>query len=78
ARYLGEVMKGMAGMDRQKANGVIKAIMKAMESHAGEVKGNTTRFTEVYDLKTAQPKQEYVDYLERAKEELARCGVPYR
>ncbi len=77
ARYLGEVMKGMAGMERQKANEVIKNIMKAMESHAGEVKGNTTKFIEVYDLDTVQPKQEYVGYLEQAKEELAKCGVPY-
>ncbi len=77
ARYLGEVMKAMAGMERSRANEVIKNIMQAMESHAGEVKGNTTRFTEVYDLKTVQPKQGYVDHLERAKEELAKCGVPY-
>ncbi|MFO8010482.1 MAG: monomethylamine:corrinoid methyltransferase [Dehalococcoidia bacterium] len=76
ARYLGEVMRKMAGMERGKANEVIKAIMKAMESHAGEVKGNTTRFNEVYDLDTVQPKQEYIDYLERAKEEMAGCGVP--
>lgn len=77
ARYLGEVMRAMAGMERQKANDVIRKIMHAMESHAGEVKGNTTRFTEVYDLETVQPKQWYVDYLERAKEELAGCGVPF-
>ncbi len=77
ARYLGEVMKGMASIERQKTNEVITSIMKAMESHAGEVKGNTTKFIEMYDLDTVQPKQEYVDYLERAKEELAKCGVPY-
>ncbi len=77
ARYLGEVMKGMAGMERTKANEVIKNIMKAMESHAGEVKGNTTKFIEMYDLDTVQPKQEYVGYLEQAKEELAKCGVPF-
>lgn len=77
ARYLGEVMRGMAGMERQKANEVIKNIMRAMESHAGEVKGNTTRFIEMYDLDTVQPRPEYVGYLEQAKEELAKCGVPY-
>lgn len=77
ARYLGEVMKGMAGMERTKANEVIEKIMRAMESHAGEVKGNTTRFTEVYDLETVQPHQWYVDHLERAKEELAQCGMPF-
>jgi len=77
ARYLGEVMRGMAGMERSKANEVIKNIMHAMESHASEVKGNTTKFIEVYDLETVQPKDEYVGYLEQAKEELAKCGVPY-
>ena len=67
----------MAGMKRAKANEVIKNIMKAMESHAGEVKGNTTKFIEMYDLETVQPKDEYVGYLEQAKEELAKCGVLY-
>lgn len=78
ARYLGEVMRGMAGMERSKANEVIQRIMRATESHAREVKGNTARFPEVYDLRIVRPQQWYVDILERAKDELARCGVPYR
>lgn len=78
AVYAGEVMEAVAGMPRDKANRLIDAIMKKTEEYAGEVKGNTTKFPGVYDLETVKPKQEYLDILERAKEELARCGVPYK
>jgi len=78
ARYNGEVMNAMAGMDRQKANEVILAIMRKTGEHAKEVKGNTAKFPDVYDLATVKPKPEFVAYMEKAKEELAQCGVPFK
>lgn len=77
ARYVGEVLRAMAGMPREKAIPVILAILRKTEEHAGEVKGNTARFPDVYDVDTVKPKQRFVDILERAKAELAACGVPY-
>lgn len=77
ARYVGEVLKAMAGMPREKAIAVILAIMKKTEEHAREVKGNTAKFPDVYDVTTVRPRQRFIDLLERAKEELAACGVPY-
>jgi len=78
ARYVGEVMRAMAGMPREKANEVILAMMRKTDEHAGEVKGNTAKFPDVYDVATVEPKQRFVDIMERAKAELAACGVPYK
>lgn len=77
ARYSGEVMRAMSGMERQQANEVINKMMDLQLKYAPEVKGNTCKFPEVYDIETIQPHQWYVDHLEKAREELAACGVPY-
>lgn len=77
ARYVGEVLKAVAGMPREKANELILAMMRKTDEYAGEVKGNTAKFPEVYDIDTVQPKQKFVDIMERAKEELSCAGVPY-
>ncbi len=78
ARYVGEVLKAVAGMPRDKANELILAIMRKTDEHVSEVKGNTARFPDVYDIETVKPKQEFIDILERAKEELAEVGVPFK
>lgn len=78
ARYVGEVLKAMAGMPRDKANDLILGIMKKTAEYAPEVKGNTAKFPDVYDVDTVQPKQQFIDILERAKDELAKLGVPYK
>ena len=77
ARYAGEVMNAMAGMERGQANEVVNKVMELQSKYAPDVKGNTCKFPDVYDLETVQPHQWYVDYLDKAKEELAACGVPY-
>jgi len=77
ARYAGEVMNAMAGMDREQANDIINKMMDLQLKYAPEVKGNTCKFPEVYDIETVQPHSWYVDHLEKAREELAGCGVPY-
>jgi len=77
ARYAGEVMNAMAGMEREQSIDVINKMMDLQLKYAPEVKGNTCKFPEVYDLETVQPHQWYVDHLEKAKEELAGCGVPF-
>ncbi|MFO8011527.1 MAG: monomethylamine:corrinoid methyltransferase [Dehalococcoidia bacterium] len=78
ARYVGEVLRAVAGMPREKANELILSIMRKTDEHVKEVKGNTARFPDVYDIETAKPKQEFIDILERAKGELAEAGVPFK
>ena len=78
ARYAGEAMKAIAGMERNKANELANALMNKTAEHVNEVKGNRTYFTEVYDVESVQPRPDFIDILERAKEELGQCGVPYR
>ena len=70
-------MNAMAGMERELAIEVINKMMDLQLKYAPEVKGNTCKFPDVYDLETVQPHQWYIDHLEKAKEELAACGVPY-
>ncbi len=77
ARYTGEVMNAIAGMEREQANQLINNMMELQQKYAPEVKGNTCKFPDVYDLETVKPYGWYVDYIEKAKEELASCGVPY-
>ncbi len=77
ARYTGEVMDAIAGMERGQANELVNKMMDLQTKYAPEVKGNTCKFPEVYDLETVQPHKWYLDYLDKAKEELAACGVPY-
>ncbi|MCP4595991.1 monomethylamine:corrinoid methyltransferase [Neptuniibacter sp.] len=78
ARYLGEAMDAVAGMPRNKASALVSTIMAQVETKFGdEVKVKSSYFAELYDVETVQPKTEYADALKRAKEELARLGVPY-
>ena len=78
ARYVGEALQAVAGMPREKANELVLAIMRKTDEHSSEVKGNTAKFPDVYDIDTVQPKQSFIDLMERAKEELALAGVPYK
>lgn len=78
ARFIGEAMDATAGMDREKANELVKAIMAQVEAKFGdEVKVKTSYFPELYDIETVKPKPEYEAALNQAKDELARIGVPY-
>ncbi len=77
ARLIGEAMNVTAGMKREDADELIKRIFARAEQLAPEVPPEL-EFSNIYDLKTVEPKQGFLDDLSRAKEELADLGVPFR
>lgn len=77
ARLNGEVMNAVAGMKREEANAMINRICARAEQLAPPEIPEMRLFSEVYDLKTVEPKQYFADDLERAKEILAGLGVPF-
>ncbi|MBU1054894.1 MAG: monomethylamine:corrinoid methyltransferase [Proteobacteria bacterium] len=77
ARFVGEILSAVAGMDEQKANKLAKTIYDRWiveKEHAQQPKD----FPELYDLKTVQPKEDWLSSYNRVKDELARMGVPYK
>ncbi len=78
ARLIGEALNVTAGMQPEKANELIKAILvKVGKAERGELLMEIP-FPELYDVKTVRPKSDYEAMLLRAKDELARLGVPYK
>lgn len=77
ARLVGEAMNAVAGMDRLKANELVKRIMDRVEKTLPTQPVLQTPFPEAYDVKTVKPLPEYEATMLRAKEELAQLGVPY-
>ena len=75
ARIIGEVMNAAAGMKRERASSLVKAILAAAGEKAKETSG-LREFDEVYDLETVQPKPEYRAAAMRVKERLAAMGLP--
>ena len=69
-------MNAVAGMERGKANELLKAILEVKDEKFKETAGPRA-FADAYDLKTVQPKPELVADYDRVKENLARLGVPF-
>jgi len=65
-----------AGMDKGKANGLVKSIMEKADSLLGKERP-MVHFTKKYDVKTVKPIPEYEKKIMEVKEDLARMGVPY-
>jgi hypothetical protein len=76
ARLVGEILNVVAGMERGKANEVLKAILAVTEQKVKETSGPRA-FPDAYDLKTVEPKPALVADYERVKENLAKLGVPF-
>ena len=76
ARLVGETMKAVAGMERGKANELLKAILEVKDEKFKETTGPRA-FADAYDLKMVQPKPELVADYDRVKENLAKLGVPF-
>jgi len=77
ARLLGEVMDVTAGMKTEKANELIKTILKEVDKAEQKTVLTSVPFPDMYDIKKVQPKPDYEAMLLQAKEELGRLGVPY-
>jgi hypothetical protein len=77
-RLADEIIRGAAGMKRERANELLNAIMVKIDETA-PLETPTVRyreFPEFYDPKTVKPRPEFVALCARAAEDLARLGVP--
>lgn len=76
-RLRGETSIAVAGMKTAEANELVKKILAKYEDQLVTAPEGKT-FSELYDVKKVQPTAEYMAVYQRAKEELARLGVPYK
>ncbi len=76
ARLIGEVNTAVAGLSREDSNALIKRVFARANELAAEAPEEKV-FADVYDMKTVEPKQDFLDDLARAKDELAGLGVPF-
>jgi hypothetical protein len=77
ARLINEIMEATSGMAPEKANELAQKIMLKVDELLPTVQAQVP-FPEAYDVKTVKPKPEYEAGLLRARDELARLGMPYR
>jgi len=77
ARQVAETAYAVAGMKSAEANELIKKIYAKYEGQLKTPSEGKT-FGELYDVQKLQPLPEYLDVYKRAKDELARLGVPYK
>ncbi len=78
ARLIGEAMTATAGMEREKANDLVQKMLTIMDETQPKEMNFQIPFREMYDLQTVKPKPNYESMLMRAKDRLARLGVPYK
>lgn len=77
ARLLGEIMDVSAGMDKDRANELVKRIMEKTDNLLGK-EPPIEIFPEKYNVNTVQPKGDYEAKIMEAKEDIARMGMPYK
>lgn len=79
AVMMGRAMKASAGINREKANAIAQTIMNKAEEEMSrrETPAELPEFAEACDLKTAKPKQKYLDLMNRTLDELVNLGMPY-
>lgn len=75
ARLVGEILVAVAGMERDRANELLKAILRETDEKMAACAGPRA-FPEAYDIETVRPRPELVADYERVKARLATLGVP--
>jgi methylamine---corrinoid protein Co-methyltransferase len=76
SRLVGETMNALAGMERGKANALLKAVLATTDEKLKACSGPRS-FPEAYDPETVRPRPELVKDYDRVKEALAKLGVPF-
>ncbi len=69
-----EVALGCAGMTRKEANKTVNALLKKYEDGLATASIGKS-YTECFDLATAKPTDEYVEFVANIKKELSRTGI---
>ena len=76
----GELMDEATSRGPQWAGELAERIMDSIDERVGKEipRDNLVTFKEIYDLKSIEPKPDYLSILDRAKEELIRVGAPLK
>lgn len=80
-RIHADVMKGIAGMDKESVNKMLQKLSAKVDEMIAAADGHKLSYYEqtvpsVYNLETLEPKPEYLNACKRAIEILEECGVP--
>ena len=75
-RFQGEVAKATAGLKRADVNEMIKVLLSKYEDKTSSAPQGKS-FEELYDLKTVQPKKEYLEIYWKVKKELEDLGLNF-
>ncbi len=78
SHLIAEVVLGIAGMSRTKANDLCLKFLEKYEDKLLPDQDLGKSFPELYDLETRKPKPETVEHYKRMKDELARMGIPFK
>ena len=75
SRWMGEVCKASAGMDRRTADRIVRYLLDKYEDHLSEAPEGET-YEGLYDLKNNTPLPRYRKLYEEVREELKDQGLP--
>jgi len=77
SRWMGEVCKAAAYLDRSKANHIVKYLLEKYEDKL-KAAPEGLAFKQLYNQEKMEPVQEYQELYEQVKEELRGLGFPFK
>jgi len=77
SRWMGEVCKAAAGIDRPKANRIVKYLLEKYEDRLKDAPEGQP-FEQLYDQEKMEPVPQYQELYEQVKEELRRLGFIFK
>ena len=76
-KFASEVGHATAGMSRKEANSIAKKLLDKYESRLDDPPlGN--KYIELWDIEKKVPKEEYVHFYEKIKQEIRELGIPLK
>ncbi len=76
-KFQGEVAKATAGLKRKDANEIVKALLTKYEDKIFKAPQGKS-FEELYDLKTLQPRKDYLEIYNGVKKDLEDLGLHFK
>lgn len=78
-RLIDDIFKVVSGMDREQCIEIANSIMARVDEllKTEEKPMIPVEWTDVYDVDTLEPKEEYAAIVDKGRAELAACGVPF-
>ncbi len=77
SRWMGEVCKGATGMDREKADHIVKYLLEKYEDRLKDAPEGQT-FEQLYDREKMEPVPEYQKLYEEVKDEMRGLGFVFK